>query len=98
MEEIQEFPKMLYAHPVDKTKEHKFIVVNTLAESDDALSKGYKAEPHIPVPAPKDSYEVAYEVEEAPGSGSERWYGEGDDWTQSKGAGLTDDTSAVEPV
>lgn len=29
------------------------------------------------------------------GSGSERWYGEGEDWTQTVGAGLTDDTSAL---
>jgi hypothetical protein len=27
------------------------------------------------------------------GSGSERWYGQGDDWTKTEGAGLTDDTS-----
>jgi hypothetical protein len=35
-------------------------------------------------------------AEEA-GSGSERWYGEGDDWTKTEGAGLTDDTTSAKP-
>lgn len=39
-------------------------------------------------------YDVAELAAEAAGSGSERWYGEGADWTQTEGAGLTDDTTA----
>jgi hypothetical protein len=90
---VQEYPKMLYLHPVDKTKEHKFITVNSCDDESDALKAGYKLEPHVPVPAPEDQFdEVEYE---RAGSGTERWSDAGD-WTQSKGEGLTDDTSAVE--
>lgn len=90
---IQEYPKMLYLHPVDKTKEHKFITVNSCDDENDALKAGYKLEPHVPVPAPKDQFDgVEYE---GAGSGSERWNDAGD-WTQSKGAGITDDTTALE--
>lgn len=78
----QEFPKMLYLHPADKTQEHKFIIVNTEGEMDAATDKGYKVEPYIP-------------YKEAQGSGTER-YGDAGTWTESTGEGLTDDTSANE--
>jgi hypothetical protein len=52
----------LYLHPFDKTKEHKFILVNSPEEQDAAIEKGYKVEPHVPVAAPEDSFEeTAYE-------------------------------------
>lgn len=44
----QEFPKALYLHPVDKTQEHKSIVVQTPEEMDKSISDGYKVEPHVP--------------------------------------------------
>ena len=75
VEPIQEFPKMLYAHPVDKTQEHKTLIVNTPEEKDAAMGNGWKEEPHIPVVS--EEYETAeYEVD---GSGSEK-YG-ASDWT-----------------
>ena len=74
-----EFPKMVYLHPVDKTKEHKFIVVNSPAELDEAAKGGYKIEPHVPViPADEAFDDTASEV---PGSGSERWPHTG--WTEA---------------
>lgn len=92
-----EYPKMLYLHPVDKTQEHKFVTVANCEEEKEAVGKGYKLEPHVPVPADVKDYEqVAYE--EAPGSGSQRWYGEGTDWAHTSGAGLTDDTTANQPT
>jgi len=75
---IQEFPKMLYAHPVDKTQEHKTLIVNTPEEKDAAIGNGWKEEPHIPV-SPEEYETTAYEVSEAQGSGSEK-YG-ASDWT-----------------
>jgi hypothetical protein len=78
----EEYPKMVYLHPKDKTQEHKFAVVNNPVERAAAEKNGYQAKPHVPV-TPEDT---AYE-----GSGSERW-GSGD-WTQTSGVGLTSDTS-----
>jgi len=95
MEEIQEYPKMLYLHPVDKTLEHKYVVVINEEEAKAAFDLGYKVEPHIPQLPPGKQFEgKEYEGTpvEAVGSGSERWYGEGPDWTQTVGAGLTDNT------
>jgi len=66
-----EFPKALYLHPVDKTHEHKCIVVQTPGEMDKALSEGYKVEPHVPQVLTGEEYEQ--------GSGSEK-YG-ASDWT-----------------
>lgn len=59
---VQEYPKMLYAHPVDKTKEHKTLVVNSPEEKDDALAKGYKVEPHIPASEEDQFEETQYEA------------------------------------
>ena len=77
-----EYPKIVYLHPVDKTQEHKYMVVNNPTEHADAEKNGYQAKPHIPVTAEDTAYEA--------GSGSGRW-GSGD-WTQTQGAGLTADT------
>ena len=48
----QNYPKIVYLHPKDKTKEHRFLVVNNADEHDDAAKKGYKTQPHIPVEGP----------------------------------------------
>lgn len=45
----QAYPKMLYLHPKDKTKEHRTIVVQDAAEHDAHEAKGWKTKPHIPV-------------------------------------------------
>jgi hypothetical protein len=87
-ESKQEFPKMLYLHPADKTKEHKYIVVATQEAMDEATGKGYQVEPHVIPPVD--------EFEEAPGSGSLRY--EAGDWTHTTGEVVTDDVSPVEEV
>lgn len=55
--ENQGFPKMVYNHPKDKTKEHKHIVVKSPEELKDALHKGYKEKPHIPVQPKEKQFE-----------------------------------------
>lgn len=79
----QEFPKMLYLHPVDKTQEHRTFVVNSAYEQENAMAEGFKLEPHVPVaPANEQFEEIAYEgTPEAQGSGTERYPTE--DWTQA---------------
>lgn len=44
----QSYPKMVYLHPKDKTKEHRAKVVDTVDEKDAALKQGWKLEQHIP--------------------------------------------------
>jgi len=46
---FQEYPKCIYLHPKDKTKEHLPKVVKNKQEEDEHLQKGYKLEAHIPV-------------------------------------------------
>ncbi len=58
----QEFPRMVYLHPKDKTKEHRTKVVNDAAEQKEAESKGWKSEPHIPV-EPAEDLSVDFEAE-----------------------------------
>lgn len=77
-----EYPKMVYLHPADKTQEHKFMVVNSPMAKDEAVKNGYQLKPHIPVTSEDTSYE---------GSGTDRW-GTGD-WTKTQGEGLTSDTN-----
>jgi len=96
--EPQEFPKMVYLHPEDKTHEHATLVVNNPDEQAVAEGKGYKLEPHIPVVPPEENFEGEKTTHdqvaaEAQGSGSEK-YGAGD-WTQTQGEGITDNTQAT---
>lgn len=50
----QAFPKMVYLHPKDKTKEHKFSVVHSADELELHEKQGYKKNPHIPQAVPED--------------------------------------------
>ena len=50
----QPFPKMVYLHPKDKTKEHRAIVVNDQAALDNAMKQGFRLEQHIPEAGPVD--------------------------------------------
>jgi len=50
----QAFPKMVYLHPKDKTKEHRYKAVNTPEEFEAAEKQGWKTKPHIPEAAPED--------------------------------------------
>ncbi len=43
----QAYPKMLYLHPKDKTKEHLTKIVQNEAEKLAAVSQGWRTEPHI---------------------------------------------------
>lgn len=60
---FMEFPKVVYLHPKDKTKEHKSLIVKDRNEQKAALAKGYRLDAHIPVnPNPEinaDEYETA---------------------------------------
>lgn len=44
----QPFPKMVYLHPKDKTKEARTLIVNDQRELDEALKKGWRKEGHVP--------------------------------------------------
>ncbi len=48
------YPKLVYLHPKDKTKENLFKTVNNVGELEEAEKQGYKLKPHIPIPAPQD--------------------------------------------
>lgn len=67
------YPKIVYLHPKDKTKEHLYKVVRSEDEHDAAAKKGYKDKPHVPVPVEEDygkDFEVGeYETEEKRGPG-----------------------------
>lgn len=42
------FPKMVYLHPKDKTKDHRFKTVYTPSEFEAAQKEGWKTQPHMP--------------------------------------------------
>lgn len=44
----EKFPKAIYLHPKDKTKEHKAKIVQNEKELDAAMKQGYKLKPHVP--------------------------------------------------
>lgn len=50
----QAYPKLVYLHPKDKTKEHEFLQVNNEDELDAAQKQGYQLKPHIQQTAPRD--------------------------------------------
>jgi len=48
----QPYPKMVYLHPVDKTREHRSRVVADAQELEAAMKEGWRIQPHVPVGAP----------------------------------------------
>lgn len=56
------FPKMVYLHPKDKSKEHRTLIVNNEHELDTATEQGYKLKPHMPV-APVEDLSEHFESE-----------------------------------
>jgi hypothetical protein len=48
------YPKMVYLHPKDKSKEHRGKVVRDADELEAAVAQGYKLKPHIPVGVTED--------------------------------------------
>ncbi len=44
----ESFPKMVYLHPKDKTREHRVLVVVNASELETAENQGYKRKPHDP--------------------------------------------------
>lgn len=63
------YPKMVYLHPKDKTKEHRFKVVQDAGEHEEAQAQGWKTKPHNRVEATEDLSEEfeAEEVKRGPG-------------------------------
>ena len=59
---FQEFPKMLYLHPKDKTQEHRTRVVQNVTEQEAALAQGWRIQPHIQQEAAVD-LSVDFEAE-----------------------------------
>lgn len=43
------FPKMIYLHPKDKTREHLTKVVANDEELKEAQKQGWRTKPHIPI-------------------------------------------------
>lgn len=43
----EKFPKMVFLHPKDKTKEHLTKIVQNEKELDSAVKQGWKLKPHI---------------------------------------------------
>jgi hypothetical protein len=58
----EQYPKMVYLHPKDKTQEHKFKVVHSTDEHEAAEKQGWKVKPHVPVAVVED-YSDDFEVE-----------------------------------
>lgn len=63
----QSYPKIVYLHPKDKTKEHIHKVVNNEAEHEAAEKQGFKTKPHIPV-EPEPDYSEDFETTEYEGA------------------------------
>lgn len=57
------YPKAVYLHPKDKTKEHRHKTVHNPAELESAQKQGWKTQPHIPVEIAED-LTVDFEAEE----------------------------------
>lgn len=73
----QEFPKALYLHPKDKTKEHLVKIVANAEEQKAAMAAGWKTTPHAPlIPTEEESgdYETAA-AELQPAAGEKRHRG-----------------------
>lgn len=60
----EEFPKMVYLHPKDKTKEHLTKIVADKKELDAVVKQGWKLKAHVPE-APPDPILQTHEFEVA---------------------------------
>lgn len=68
----QAYPKALYLHPKDKTKEHRVKIVQDAEEHEASEKQGYKTNPHIPVEPVEDlsdEFEAEPQTEEKRGPG-----------------------------
>lgn len=50
----QSYPKMVYLHPRDKTKQHRHQIVHNELELAAAEKQGWRTKPHVPVEAVED--------------------------------------------
>ena len=74
---FQEYPKMLYKHPADKTQEHQTLIVHNADEENAALADCHRLYPYVPISAEVNGFDA-----DCPdGSGSERWPNQG--WTEA---------------
>jgi hypothetical protein len=63
---MEKFPKMVYLHPKDKTKEHLTKIVANAADLEKAEKQGWKVKPHVPVePNIVESLGSDYEIKSA---------------------------------
>ena len=58
----EKFPKMIYAHPKDKTQEHRSKIVQNDEELRNALKQGWKLKPHVPEAVPETLDPTQYDV------------------------------------
>lgn len=66
----EKFPKAIYLHPKDKTKEHKSKIVKNDAELEAAMKQGWKLNPHVPQePELEEVLSNDYEMEVKRGPG-----------------------------
>lgn len=62
----EKFPKAIYLHPVDKTREHRSKIVQNDDELKVAMKQGWKLQPHVPVDPPDAEIEAGmYETKTA---------------------------------
>jgi glutamate/tyrosine decarboxylase-like PLP-dependent enzyme len=60
-----DFPKMVYLHPQDKTREHLTKIVNNATELAESMAKGWRKQPHVPV-TNEPEIPAGYEFEAEP--------------------------------
>lgn len=62
----QEYPRMVYLHPVDKTREHRTKIVHSADEFEAVKKQGWRSNPHIPIAPPDAEIEAGeFEIEES---------------------------------
>ena len=62
----EKFPKLVYLHPKDKTKEHLTKIVKNDDELKAAMKQGWQIKPHVPQePEFSETYSADYEIKTA---------------------------------
>lgn len=59
---VHEFPRMVFAHPKDKSREHKTKIVHSADELKAAQKQGWQLKPHIPQVAEPEVDPGEYEI------------------------------------
>lgn len=71
---FREYPKMLFLHPKDKSKEHLTKIVHSEEEESAAVRQGWRPDGHVPYTNEAELYAEEYEIasEERRGPGRPR--------------------------